>query len=126
MQIGIRKVGQQDERHRYAVDAELVENGVREPVVLLDELEAGLGRVEARPGDEAQHEGEERRAERDPARVALRRLRLAGQEEDERRRREWQDQEAREDPGTGHQQRPPPNRYQVASAATPSSIANAY
>ena len=51
--------------------------------------------------------------------------RLAGQQEDEGRPEERQDQEAREDPRTGHQS-PPPNRYQVASAATPSSIAKAY
>ena len=60
---------QQHEGHRNAVDAELVENDVREPVVLLDELEARLGGIEASPGDEAENEGDERRPQRDPARV---------------------------------------------------------
>ena len=42
---------------------------MREPVVLLDELEAGLGRVEALPGDDAEAERDQRRPQRDPARV---------------------------------------------------------
>ena len=116
---------QQDEGHGDAVDAELVEDGVREPVVLLDELEAGLRRVEAAPGDEAQDEGDEGGEQRNPARVATGRLGVSRQQQDERRSDQRQDQKAREDPGTGHQ-RAPKKRYQVAKAAAPSSIAKAY
>ena len=91
--------------------------------MLLEQLKTRLPGIEAPPGDKAQHERDERREERDPARVALRRFRLARQQEDKERADDRQQQEAGEDPG---HQRAPPKRYQVASAATPSSIAKAY
>ncbi len=98
---------------------------MREPVVLLDELEARLRKVKTTPGDEAQNEGDEGGEEGDPARVAPTRLGVSWQQEDEGRPDQGQDQEARKDPGTGHQ-RAPQNRYQVANAAAPSNIAKAY
>ena len=97
---------------------------MREPVVLLDQLEAGLGRVEALPGDDAEGEGDQRRPQRDPARVVERRLAFAAQDEDQQRADQRQDQQAGKDPRAGHQ-RIPPNRYQVAMSATPISIAKA-
>ena len=97
---------------------------MREPVALLDKLKAGLGRIEAAPGDEAQREGEQRREQRDPARVSLGRLALARQQQDEQRADQRQRQDAGEDPGAVHRVTPP-NRYQVVSAAAPSSIAKA-
>ncbi len=118
------KRGEQHERHRNAIDAKLVEDRVREPVALLDQLKAGLGRIEAGPGDKAQGERDQGREQRNPARVSLGRFAVARQQQDEQRADERQRQDAGEDPGTVHRIAPL-NRYQVVSAAAPISIAKA-
>ena len=115
---------EQHERHRNAVDAKLVQDRVREPVAFLDKLKARLRRVEAAPGDKAQHEGDQSREQGDPARVSLGRLAIARKQQDEQRANQRQRQNAGEDPRAVHRVTPP-NRYQVVSAAAPSSIAKA-
>ena len=78
---------------------------------LLDELEAGIGGVEQRPGDEREQEGDDRRQQRGPAD-----LRSAAssspQEQDEGGADQRQDDEAGENAEAEHQ-RTPPSRYQV-------------
>ena len=54
---------QQDEEQRDAVDAHVVADAERrQPVHLLDELEARLGRVEARPQQQRDQEGDAARS----------------------------------------------------------------
>ncbi len=80
--------------------------------------------IELAPGVNADEEGQDRGPQRDVARVLQRLLRLAAQQRNADRAGDGQDQQRREHPVVGHQ-RNPPNRYQVASAATPISIAKA-
>ena len=124
MQIGMRNVGEQDERHRNAIDAKLVQDRVREPVALLDKLKAGLRKDRSGPGDEAQGKRDQSRKQRNPARISLGRFAVTRQQQDEQRADQRQRQDAGEDPGAVHRVAPL-NRYQVVSAAAPISIAKA-
>ena len=76
---------QHHEQHRDAVDAHAVADGRADPVVVLDELEAGIAAVEARPHPQREHEGDERDDERDPARQFLAGLAVARHEEQDQR-----------------------------------------
>ena len=124
MQIGIMKVVSSTNGIETPSTPSLYKDPVREPVVLLDKLKARLRRVEAAPGDKAQHECDQRREQRDPARVSLGRLAISRQQQDEQRANQRQRQNAGEDPRAVHRVTPP-NRYQVVNAAAPSSIAKA-
>ena len=72
----------------------------------LDELEARIAGIEARPGDERQHEGQDRRGERGPAGVRAHRILVAAQGQDEGRPDEGQHEEAGQDAEAEHQRAP--------------------
>ena len=115
---------QQHERHRHAVDAELVEDAAAEPSLLLDELERRARRIVEPPCHERQKKGRHRGHQRRPARVGLGVFVVATQRQDEDDADQRQEDHTGKNPEAEHQCTPP-TRYQVISAATPMSMAKA-
>src|SRR5262249_38693110 len=117
--------GEHDDRQRYAVDPHGVVDRPAEPGLLLHELELGRAGVEAIEHDQGDREGDERRPQRDPARVAPFGLTVAAHHHDEQRA------EQRQEGGDGEDRPahdPPirmPNMNQVTGAATPTGLATA-
>ena len=68
----------------------------------LDHLEAGIGRIEAAPGDQRQDEGRDRRDQRRPAGVGVDRGLVAALRQDEGGADQRQDQETGEDTEAEH------------------------
>ena len=64
--------GQHHEQHGNAVHAHVIGDAAAQPVMLLDQLEAGIGGIERRPHHQRQDEGDDGGDERDPARAARR------------------------------------------------------
>ena len=115
--------GQDHERQRNAVDAHGIGDGAAEPRPLFQELEFGRARIEAPEQDQRDRKGDERRPQRDPARVAHARFVLV-EERDEQRAGERQEGDDGEDRPARHPCAPE-NMNQVMKAATPISMAKA-
>ena len=114
---------EQDEEDRNAVHAHLVVQA-RDPVEILDELEAGVGRIE--PGQQEQRHEERRpgRDQRDPLGVLPRRGIIPPQEQREDRRRDGGN-EGDDGQQVLHQGVPPDIAIHVMSPPIPSTIAKA-
>ena len=115
---------QQDEGHRKAVDAHLVDEARAEPVFLLDELKRRACRVEAGPDDKRQREGRECGRQRRPSDVAQACFIVALLRQQEGDADQRQKGDAGENAETEHQRSPPATKY-VTTAATPMSMAKA-
>ncbi len=116
--------GQDDEEHRDAVDADMIGNTGREPLMLLDHLEAGIRIVEADPDEERDDEGEDRRQQRDVQDVAAAEAGILAGQQQQRHADQRQKGDRRENGPIGHQKELP-SIIQVTRAAIPSSIAKA-
>ena len=117
--------GEDHERQRNAVDAHVVVDRAGEPRPPLDELEFRRAGIEAPDQHQRDREGDQRRPQRDPARIALLGLAVAAQHHDEQRAGERQEGRDGKDRPAQHQPAPARTMNQVMSAATPISIANA-
>ena len=121
---GHQECREQDEGHRNAIHAELEENGLTKPGLLLQKLEAGIGNIKAVPGNQRQNERRQSCDQRRPARIVLHRRAITAQYEKESRADKRQSNQAGENTEAEHQCTPP-TRYHVMIAATPISMAKA-
>src|SRR5262249_54568030 len=109
------------------VHPHMIADRTAEPVMPLLELEFGRGGIEAPDQDERDREGDQRRIERHPARVAALGHAIAAHQYDEQRTDQRQHQDDKDDRPAHHHPAPPNlTMNQVISAATPISMAKAY
>ena len=122
---------EQDEEQRDAVDPHVIgdrEPAERDPVRPLDKLEGGGVRVEVDPQHDRQRKDDQRRPQRDKARVARDHRLVAARDQDEERADQRQKGDEREQRPVAHGLMPLAqcgSRYQVTNAATPISITKA-
>ena len=117
--------GQDHERQRNAVDTHVVGDAAGEPRGLFDELEIRTRRIETPDQDQRHRKGDQRRPQRDPARIAPRGLVVAAADIDHQRAENRQEGDDGENGPGCHHWPPKPNMNQVINPATPISIAKA-
>src|SRR5579885_450993 len=119
-----QKSGQQHEGKGDAVDPHLVDEAIAEPALFLDELKARSRGVEPRIGIERQPKDDEGRRQSGPAGIVECRLVIPPEREDKGCANERQKDDAGKNPEAKHQ-RIPAAKYQVITAARPTSMAKA-
>ena len=117
--------GENDEGQRDAVDPHVVGDGCAEPGLPLHELKLRRTRVEAVEQDQRNGEGDERRPQRYPARIAPLGLAVAAHGNDEQGADNGQEGRDGQDRPAHAQPTRPPNMNHVMKAATPISMAKA-
>jgi hypothetical protein len=114
--------GQNDERQRDSVDAQMVADGAAEPGEVFLELKAGFRAVELGPGVEREAECHRGGEERDAARERVAGLAFACHQECHQDAEQRKERDRRQQIG---RHGAPPAMNQVARSATPISIAKA-
>ncbi len=117
--------GQDHERQRDPVDSHVITDRAAEPGRLFLELEIRRGRIESPDQDQRHREGDQRRPQRRPARVAGDDIVLAPQRGDDQGTDQRQHRDDEQDRPARHGCNPPRSMNQVTRAATPISMANA-